>query len=387
MPTGILFSCHPDIESYYGANQGISLEKAAVPAYYGFMHISLHSAFRVALFLFFAILLVPFATFSVPRLLSYPPDRPGCDAPIPYRVEASDPRFPLDAAAFRRGALEAETLWEKNIGKDLFTYDPDAGLVVRTEFDERQKMTYEADSLEKKVSEYRTSSEQLGKRYNELSDRYKRENRAFADAAEAFNRKLAEYNRDVNDWNQSGSGTAEEYDALEKRRKKLEKEEASLVQTSKDLNELSTTINGLVKTLNRNATEINRNIDLFRKRYGEPKPFVQGLYDPSIPSVTVFEFKDADDLRLVLAHEFGHALGIEEHVENESSVMFAMMGGQDLEHPTLSKEDIDAYGLACPPRNFSKRELLARYLVLTPSEEMSVFDVAGILLGERAKTD
>jgi len=314
-----------------------------------------------------------------PHLLTMNPDRPGCDTPIPYRVEASDPRFPLDSSAFRRGVFKAELLWEQAIGKDLFTYDQTASLVIRTEFDERQKMTSEAEKLEQEVSAYEASAEKIKVSYDSTSTKYEKAQASFKSTADIFNRKLADYNADVKKWNASGSGTPEEYEKLENRRKKLEKEERALVADSKNINALAEDVNTLARKLNKSTTDINQNVTTFRERYGEPKPFIQGLYDGAVPSVTIFQFKDQGDLLLVLAHELGHALGIEEHVPSEASLMHSMMGGQDLDQPTLSAEDKAAYAAVCPERLFSKPEALIRYLTSRSWAEVALWDMVSIL--------
>jgi hypothetical protein len=368
----------------FGRSQPPTLEKTCVTTYYGHMTSFQPTTriFRIFLLSLFGMTAVSAAIAMKPFLFVLPPDRPGCDMPMSYRIDPPDPRFSFDSVAFRRGVFEAEAVWEKGIGKDLFVYDPTAPLVIRTEFDERQKMTHEAKVLEERISEYETEGAKLDREHAAAVARYEKESASFKDQADSFNRKLAKYNEDVKEWNESGQGTLEEYESLEKRREKLEKEERNLVEASEKIAELADIANSLVGKLNQKATEINRNIGIFRERYGEPKPFVQGLYDPIIPSVTVFQFEDKDDLRLVLAHEFGHALGIEEHAESGSSLMHYLMGGQDLENPRLSAEDIAAYAEACPIRNVSKRETLVRYLVHEPLEDMSAWDIAGILMRE-----
>jgi hypothetical protein len=178
---------------------------------------------RIIFLLFFGTSTVLATAVISPNLFVLPPNRPGCDAPIPYRIESSDPRFPLDSKAFRSGVFEAEAIWERGIGKDLFTHDPAASLVIRTEFDDRQKMTYEAKDLETRISAYETEAAKLDREYDAATAKFEKESAAFRKSADDFNRKLAEYNEDVRKWNASGQGTLEEYEALEKRRKKLER--------------------------------------------------------------------------------------------------------------------------------------------------------------------
>lgn len=359
------------------------LEKAPIPTYYGHMFTpSFVGILRAALLILFGVTTISVTTAVSPYLFTLPPDRPGCDAPIPYRIEASDPRFPLDSEAFRRGVFEAESVWERDLGKDLFTYDPEANLVIRTEFDERQKMTDEAKDLEIRISAYETEATRLDREYDTAVAKFEKESAAFKKTADEFNGKLAEYNEDVKEWNASSQGALAEYEALERRREKLEKEERALVAMSQKIDRLAENANDLAERLNKSTADINRNIGTFKERYGEPKPFVQGLYDPGIPSVTVFQFEDHDDLRLVLAHELGHALGIEGHVESDFSLMHYLMGGQNLEHPNLSPEDIVAYVSICPARTFSEREALIRYLVLTPGRDMNAWDIVSIFMKE-----
>lgn len=330
---------------------------------------------RATTLLFLGGTLAATVALATPILLRFPPDRPGCDTPIHWSLGTVDPRFPVDERTFRKSVIEAEAIWEEGLGKDLFVYDPSSPFIVTTVYDDRQKMTEEAADLEKRYQAYQETSTAIKTRYDALRSRYDRDMASFDVRVAKYEKALAKYNADVKDANESGMITEDEYDALEKRRKDLEKERVALTAESDRLNGVANDINVLAKKLNAGTTAINEHIRTFRDTYGEPQPFVEGLYDPDATSITVFQFKGKDDLRLVLAHELGHALGIEEHAETPTSIMHYLMGEQDIDHPSPTDEDKAAYAIACPDRMLSKRETVARYLTQTPWPGMNASEL------------
>lgn len=326
------------------------------------------------------VVIIAVAYSAAPMLFRLPPDRLGCDTPIRYGIGEVDDRFSLDQKAFLEATMEAEAVWERGLGKDVFLYDPRSPFQITAIFDERQKMTIEARELQDTVASYETESAEIGKERADLLARYERDKKRFeADAAE-FNADLTEYNAEVSAWNRSGGAPKDTYEELEKTKKELENREQELVEASEALRSLTERINSLAKTINTKAGDVNENIAEFRERYGEPRPFVQGLYTPPLSSIEIFQFEGRDDLRLVLAHELGHALGIEEHVDDDSSLMYYLMGGQDMLAPAITEADVAAYVATCPERRLSRRETIAKYLVQTPLEDMDPLELFALFL-------
>jgi predicted Zn-dependent protease len=62
--------------------------------------------------------------------------------------------------------------------------------------------------------------------------------------------------------------------------------------------------------------------------------------------VPFYEKFRLDDLILILAHELGHALGLD-HVDNPKAVMHEILGDQDLDTLTLTSADVRALHTAC----------------------------------------
>lgn len=320
-------------------------------------------------------------TYSfAPALFRLPTGRAGCDTPIRYGIGTVDERFPLDRKAFLGAALEAETVWEQGLGKDVFLYDPQSPFRLTAVFDDRQKMTAEARELEEAVASYETESTAIAGERADLLARYERDRKRFESDAAEWNEDLAAYNAEVAEWNAAFGAPRDVYEELEETREELEDRERDLVKKREALQALAARINALADTINTKAGAVNENIAEFRERYGEPRPFVQGLYTPPLSSIEVFQFEGRDDLRLVLAHEFGHALGIEGHVADDRSLMHYLMGGQEMDDPSVTEEDIAAYAAVCPERDLSRREALAEYLVRTPRGDIRASDLLGLLL-------
>ncbi|MCK9379050.1 MAG: matrixin family metalloprotease, partial [Candidatus Moranbacteria bacterium] len=272
------------------------------------------------------------AIFAFPNAFDISPQRPGCEQPIHWSLGEIDSRFPLDAKQFRQAAFEAEKIWENALGKDVFVFDPQSSFQIKTEFDQRQQMTYEAQDLEKNIGTYEKESTLLENDYQTLKSQYEKEMNQFNLLKKEFDQKLDEYNEAVADWNSSDRTSSDEYDELTDKEDALKKLQKKLQSASETVNDTADKLNTLAQKLNIKTANVNKIIETFKEKYGEAKPFVQGLYYPPLQGITIFEFKEKEDLRLVLAHEMGHALGIEEHIkDNPASLMYYLMDQQDIE--------------------------------------------------------
>ena len=150
----------------------------------------------VTAFLLFLNTLLPWANLA-PRN-----DLP-CNEPLAYHVEHFDRRFGLSYKDFLSALSSAEAVWEKPLGRELFSYKPDSNdLEVNLFYDYRQETTRKLISINTEVkgetSEYRT----LRAQYESLKSEHSALDSTYQSKLAAFNQKLDIYESHLKEWNE-----------------------------------------------------------------------------------------------------------------------------------------------------------------------------------------
>jgi len=267
-----------------------------------------------------------------------------CTEPVKYSVGGVDPRFNLSEEALRKILLETENIWENPVEKNLFDYDPDAALKVNLIFDERQQGIIEAKESEERLADLKSFHQQIIDKHENIEATYRNRLNVFNDRVADYERRVADYNSSVEYWKDKGGATQKAYDELKSQKKYLAKTFDNLNKERKAINDLVNQANSLVESENSTVSNFNELLDTYKSKFGNSTEFDKGVFNGS--SIAVFEFKDKNDLRLALTHEFGHVLGIS-HLQTPKSIMYYLMGEQDLNAPRLSIEDLNALRAAC----------------------------------------
>jgi hypothetical protein len=270
-------------------------------------------------------------------------DKP-CSKPISYSVGEIDPRFGMSQSDFANIILQAEKIWKDPAGKNLFQYDANAQFKINLVYDERQQTTQESKAVEKQLNNLQISHDQLTREYNSSSATTKNRIDDYNKAVENYKEELDKYNKEVQSWNNQGGAPENVYDKLKKEKKDLDNAYSDLEKQRKNINALIDQANSLAQKSNQVAQNYNNNLNTYKNKFGESREFDKGVYDGN--SINIYQFNDNSDLRLALAHEMGHALGID-HLNQPQSIMYYMMGEQDLDNPKASSEDIGALKSVC----------------------------------------
>lgn len=266
-----------------------------------------------------------------------------CPIPIAYRVGEVDERFNLSREEAQLAVAQAESVWEDATGENVFTYDDRAKLVVNFIFDERQAFTEAEEESKERLDATEDINEAISETYESLVAEYNELQIEYADRVAAYERRLQVHNQTVEEYNTQGGAPPEVYEQLQAERETLDQEQRELDSIATQLNSMVEQINKISERGNALIESYNEEVDRYNQTFAESREFTQG--DHYGNQISIYTYKDMDELRLVLAHELGHALRLE-HVENPESIMHYLIGGQPSDL-SLTQEDINEFTRIC----------------------------------------
>lgn len=284
------------------------------------------------------------AVVGVGALFSFGAFDGPCDRPLSYRIGELDSRFNISTSTLRDLLLQAEDIWEESADRELFMYDPEADFTINFIFDERQSRTDQVGEYERTLANLEASHDEVIASYEAAKQEYDSSLRQYESQRDRYEADLEEYNQTVNEWNERGGAPEDVREQLAEDRAALEADMSRLQSFQNDLEVLRSQVNRLADRGNMVAEEYNETAVTFGDRYGGSHQFNQATYLGN--SINVYQFETEADLLLALAHEFGHALGIE-HVSSSDSVMYYLMEDQSLHDISLTEEDRTALNKIC----------------------------------------
>lgn len=266
---------------------------------------------------------------SLEDLLSYSK----CDQPIHYRVDSIDSRFNLSKETFVRDIKQAAEIWNKQSlstnkaeKKELFVYSPEdpEALSINMVYDARQRLNSQINQLETKLK----GGE--GTLKTSIAD-YNRQ-------ASDFKARVEKLNEEIKYWNSQGGAPPEVYE-------RLKKEQQDLQGEADRLNTLSSSLSQSTQSYNTEVNKLNQTIGTFNAAL-EEKP-EEGLYKGPENRIDIYFNINSEELIHTLAHELGHALGIE-HINNKKAIMYPFA----TRYLQATPEDLKAIQEVCKKRKY-----------------------------------
>jgi uncharacterized phage infection (PIP) family protein YhgE len=272
-----------------------------------------------------------------------------CPAPLEYSIGEIDESFHLPFDDLRLALSDAENVWEDATGQNLFIYNPEAKFTVNLIYDDRQAYTDAEGRFKEKLDKTQSASDAINQTYSKLVASYDELQSVYNKEVSSYQKELQAYNAQVEQYNNEGGVTEDVYNLLQERKQELDSKQETLNELSaklnamvKEINEIGDRGNVLVETYNKGVNEYNTT-------FGESREFTQGTYS-SDKRIDIYTYEDLDELKLVLAHEFGHALSLD-HVSTENSIMYFLIGQQPQDFaPT--KEDMNEFIRVCSKKSF-----------------------------------
>ena len=271
-------------------------------------------------------------------LLNQPLDRilHPTDTRLRYRIADIDPRFNISQEKAIQLSQEAAKIWKDGTGKEFFLYDPKAKLTINFHYDQRQAESTARASSEKNIEANQAqwaNKKQEVEAFREDIDRY---NALLSAKKVEYDNQVQYYNEQIAQINQNGGANAAQREAFAQQKQYLSHQMDILKFEIEGYNQKINVLNQQVNELNQMNQNINLSIQHFNHRF-KPYLFDKGNFDGR--NINIFEFQSDDDLRLTLAHEFGHALGLKHH-EDPKGLMHPMMKDQEQQNFRLLASDL-----------------------------------------------
>ncbi|EPF94558.1 hypothetical protein GCM10025882_08030 [Acinetobacter gyllenbergii] len=256
------------------------------------------------------------------------------DTRLRYRIAEVDPRFKLSIEQVKDISQQATQIWKDGTGEDYFIYDPNAQLAIHLIYDERQ---IESEQRREHLSQLASNQQHWQEKKQQL-DQIEQEiirSKQFLDLKQQqLNQQIQHYNQEQQNARQHPSAFANS-DYFQQRQRDLEQNVQTLQQEINQYNQKIAQLNQQVDELNALDQQLNASVNQYKQRF-KPHLFHKGLFNGK--QIFIYEFESEDDLRLTLAHEFGHALGLA-HAEDAQALMYPIMKEQNAAHFRLTPAD------------------------------------------------
>ena len=260
------------------------------------------------------------------------------DTQIKYRIGFIDPRFNLSKEQLLQILSEATYIWERETQKSHFKYDPSAQLSINLIFDERQA---ESNFRKNSIQDFKNMefiSDIAHQQLNEKAEQLKNLKFRIDHLESQHSNDVLSYNQMVNHFNQSQSNrTNLQIQQIEFAKNALESKKLEINQLILDYNALLTELNTETEKFNQHQFSQKDAIDKFNQQF-QPRMFDKGEFNGR--EINIYEFQSIDDLKITLAHEFGHALGLK-HSEDPESLMYPVLEKQNLNSFRLTSADLE----------------------------------------------
>lgn len=255
-----------------------------------------------------------------------------CSSPVTYSIGAIDPGFALTREELADALREAETAWEGPARRNLFEARPGSGSVtVNFVYDNRQASLDKLKKLGINTDMSLASYKALKTRFDELSAKVDAEEARLKDIVKLYKEREAEYNAEVRRLNQQGRASARAILRVKTAKAALSMQFGGIQMIENAVNADIDTLNALGTTLNQLIVQLNIDVEQYNRAGSAIGRYEEGVYKVSsgAQSIELYKYSDREQLVSLLAHELGHALGLD-HVAGAESLMYPVNNGGDL---------------------------------------------------------
>lgn len=277
-----------------------------------------------------------------------PSDR-GCTIDFSYSIGTVDPRFNITHTELDEVIRDALRIWSQGVDSIRIVDSPRRNNVIHLIYDDRQQSTDLARRMRAQIRRNEGEIKQMKSRLEQQDFLVEQLRREHERIAQNLTSQLETFNEWVESINAAGGFSQDMRSQYDYRRDDIQRLQDSELQKREQLNREAQALNRMTLEVNLKIELGNQIIDDFNREFGEGYNFNSGVYrgDGRRGTITIYHFSDFRELKVTLAHEIGHALGIG-HVENSKSIMYELIEDQLSDGDIrLTNEDIEAIRAVC----------------------------------------
>jgi hypothetical protein len=257
------------------------------------------------------------------------------DTRLRYQIAEVDPRFGMSKEQAIQLSKEAIQIWHDGTQKQLFVYDDQAQLKIKLIYGARQENYNAFKKTQQELDQEHSSNQRISGNLDvskssleQMQQSLRQEQIQLRAEADYLNQQRVSWSRIENEQGENRQRIEAQYQALKEKAQQLQRNIAYY-------NQMNAQYNQQVGQHNSSIERYNWNVMQAKNRF-PPREFHKGVFMGD--QIQIYQFDTEDDLRLTLAHELGHALGLGHHADPEA-LMYPVLGEQDLQHFKLKPAD------------------------------------------------
>ncbi|RKG41545.1 MULTISPECIES: matrixin family metalloprotease [Acinetobacter] len=258
------------------------------------------------------------------------------DTRLRYQIAEVDPRFGISQQELIELTQQAADLWQNASGQKLFVYDPDAQLKIHLVYDERQDNFNAFKKMETTLNTEQNKNQRVSENLNTSQAYLEQLHTSIQQRRVLIDAEYQSLNQQRLSWSRLEDSQGENRRRIDLQYQQLKEKSQQLKNDIDYFNQLNAQYNQQVDQYNHNIHRFNQNVTHAKQQF-PAREFHKGVFMGQ--EIQIYQFENQDDLRLTLAHELGHALGLG-HNSDPKALMYPMLGAQDLAHFQLQPSDL-----------------------------------------------